>query len=51
MSADLLGGRLLAEVQEEGLNDVSRPELERNKRIDFFRSTLILTSYCQLIMT
>lgn len=31
MSAEVLGGRLLAEVQEEGLEDVSVTEVERSK--------------------
>jgi hypothetical protein len=31
MSAEVLGGRLLADVQEEGLEDVSLTEAERSK--------------------
>jgi hypothetical protein len=35
MSADLLGGRLLAEVQEEGLNDVSCQNLSGTSALIF----------------
>jgi hypothetical protein len=32
MSAEILGGRLLTDVQKEGLEDVSLTEAERSKR-------------------
>jgi hypothetical protein len=35
MSAEVLGGRLLADVQEEGLEDVSLAEAERSKLCEF----------------
>lgn len=35
MSAEVLGGRLLADVQEEGLEDVSVTEAEGSKLYEF----------------
>ena len=54
MSAEVLGGRLLADVQEEGLEDVSLTEAERSKYFTNFRSaslpsfssTVLLTTTC-----
>jgi hypothetical protein len=35
MSVEVLGGRLLADVQEEGLEDVSLTEAEQSKLYEF----------------
>ena len=44
MSAEVLGGRLLADVQEEGLEDVSATEAERSKALRISAPPLSLHS-------